>query len=111
MKPNEIKVPREKLVLANTEGRLRDKELVTKPISYFRDAWNRFKKNKASIAGAIVILFLVLYAIFAPIVSPYTVSYTDKYYTFTAPKIFNNGVRNKELNETSFCCITLYHNT
>ena len=67
MKPNEIKVPKEKLVLANSEGKLRDKELVTKPISYFRDAFNRFKKNKASIAGAIVIGILILYAIFAPI--------------------------------------------
>lgn len=102
MKPNEIQVPREKLVLANTEGRLHDKELVTKPISYFRDAWNRFKKNKASIGGAIVILILILYAVFAPIISPYSVSYSDKYYTYTAPKIFNNGKRAKDLNETSF---------
>ena len=61
MKPNEISVPKEKLVFASSEGRLHDKELVTKPISYFRDAWNRFKKNKASIAAAIVIAILGLY--------------------------------------------------
>ena len=107
MKPNEIKVPKEKLVLANSEGKLRDKELVTKPISYFRDAFNRFKKNKASIAGAIVIGILILYAIFAPIFSPYTVSYSDEQYRYTLPKIFNkadfiDGCAKKELNETMF---------
>ncbi|MDD7735358.1 MAG: ABC transporter permease [Bacilli bacterium] len=101
MKPNEISVPKEKLVFASSEGRLHDKELVTKPISYFRDAWNRFKKNKASIAAAIVIAILGLYAIIAPIISPYSVSYKDPYYVFTAPKIFG-GTRNKSGNEATF---------
>ena len=39
-------LPKEKFSFANADRKLHDKELVTKPISYFRDAWNRFKKNK-----------------------------------------------------------------
>ena len=107
MKPNEIKLSKEKFVFASSEGRLHDKELVTKPVSYFKDAWNRFKRNKASIVGAIVIGILVLYALFAPIFSPYTVSYNDANYRYTAPKIFENidfldGCRNKDVNEQTF---------
>jgi oligopeptide transport system permease protein len=107
MKPSEIQVPKEKLVLANSEGRLHDKELVTKPISYFRDAFNRFKRNKGSILGAIVIGVLVLYAIIAPIFSPYTVAYNDDYFRYTLPKVsdkfdFLDGCEEKELNENSF---------
>ena len=90
MKPEEFKLPKEKFVLVNEDKKLRDKELVTKPVGYFRDAMNRFAKNKGSIIGAIVIGILVLYAIIAPIVSPYTVSYNDAYYAKTLPKIFNS---------------------
>lgn len=107
MKPNEIQVPKEKLVLANSDGRLHDKELVTKPISYFKDAFNRFKRNKGSIVGAIVIGVLVLYAIIAPIFSPYTVSYNDDYFRYTLPKVsdkfdFLDGCEKKKLNENTF---------
>lgn len=107
MKPNEIKLPKDKFVFASSEGRLHDKELVTKPVSYFRDAWNRFKRNKASIAATIVIAFLVLYALIVPFISPYTVSYSDEYYRYTAPKVFENidfldGCREKYVNEQTF---------
>lgn len=107
MKYNDIKIPKEKFAFANTEGRLRDKELVTKPIGYFKDAFNRFKKNKGSIAGAIIIAILALYAILAPIFSPFTVSYSDPYYRFTLPKVFNNvdwldGCAEKKSNQLTF---------
>ena len=109
MKPEEIKVPKEKFVLVNENKKLHDKELVTKPVGFFKDAMYRFSRNKGSIVGAIVIGILVLYAIIAPIFSPYTVSYNDVKYRFTLPKLFNSekidfldGAARKTLNENRF---------
>lgn len=90
MRPEEYKISKEKFNLVNENKRLHDKELVTKPVGYFKDAMYRFSRNKGSIFGAIVIGILVLYSIIAPIFSPYTVSYKDNYYSRTLPKLFDS---------------------
>lgn len=59
-------IPAEKFVFASTEGRLHDQKLDTKPVGYMRDAFNRFRRNKASLVAAIIILLLALYAIIGP---------------------------------------------
>lgn len=59
-------IPAEKFAFASVEGRLHDQKLDTKPVGYFRDAFNRFKRNKASLVAAIIILLLVVYAIVGP---------------------------------------------
>ena len=109
MRPEEVKVPKEKFVLVNENKKLKDKELVTKPVGFFMDAMHRFAKNKGSIVGAIVIGILVLFAIVVPIISPYTVSYRDTYYRYTLPKLFDSdnidfldGCTTKTVNETTF---------
>ena len=79
-------IPKEKFVLVNENKKLRDKELVTKPVGFFKDAMNRFARNKGSIVGAIVIGLLVLFALIVPLFSQYTVAYNDTYYKFTLPK-------------------------
>ena len=110
MTDEELKnLPNEKFKLVNEDKKLRDKELVTKPVGFFMDAMHRFAKNKGSIVGAIVIGILVLYAIIAPIISPYSVSYNDTYYRYVLPKVFDSenidfldGASNKTLNEATF---------
>ena len=59
-------IPKEKFEFANSGDRITDKKFDDKPIGYFRDAWNRFRKNKASIVAAIIILLIVLYALIVP---------------------------------------------
>ena len=59
-------IPKEKLVLANTGDRIKDQKFEDKPIGYFKDAWRRFCKNKASIVAAIIIICIVLFAIIVP---------------------------------------------
>jgi ABC-type dipeptide/oligopeptide/nickel transport system permease subunit len=41
------------------------------PRSLWRDAWSRLIHNKAAVAGAIVILFFMFVAIFAPVLAPH----------------------------------------
>lgn len=79
-------IPAEKFKFANTEGRLHDVKLDTKPVGYLRDAFRRFCRNKASVVAAVIILILFLFAIFVPIFSPYSVSYRDSRYQKARPK-------------------------
>ncbi len=64
-----------------------DKEIIfdevpkTKARGYFGDALLRFQKNRSSVVAAWILLFLVLFAVLAPIVSPYSVKDQDKTYT------------------------------
>lgn len=48
-----------------------DQEIEGEAIGFFKDAYLRFKKNKASICAAWIILFIILMSIFAPMFSPY----------------------------------------
>jgi len=52
--------------------------------SYYKDSFKRLKKNKAALFCLGVILFLVLLALFAPVVSPYDPTYQD-YASVLAP--------------------------
>lgn len=65
---------------------LHDTKLKTKPVGYFRDAWKRFKKNKASLVALGIIVFLVLFALIAPLASPYDVGFSDSVYRNRIPK-------------------------
>ena len=86
MKPNEYQISSEKFVFVKNDGKLHDKELVTKPVSYLKDAFNRFKRNKASIIAAVIISVLVLFAIIGPWTTNYYVAYKDPYYAYCLPK-------------------------
>ena len=79
-------IPKEKFTLTNVGEKLADKKLDTKPIGYFKDALIRFRKNKSSVVGAIIIFLLLLYALVVPFISNYDVSFRDGYYKLLLPK-------------------------
>ncbi len=104
-------IPKEKFEFANLGERLTDKKFDDKPISYFKDAWLRFKKNKASIGAAIIILLIVAFAIFAPIVNMgrYGADFLDPYYAKKGPRnllLSNIGIANgaveRDFNERGY---------
>lgn len=49
---------------------IHDQAFETKPVSFLRDSFNRFAKNKASIVAAAIILIIALYALIVPFVMP-----------------------------------------
>ena len=111
MKAQDYVISKEKFVFRSDADNIHDTKLETKPISYFRDALNRFCRNKASIVATFIIGILVLFAIIGPIASPYTVAYEDAYYSFAQPKnelfyrlgipFWDGGIK-KEVNEHSY---------
>ncbi len=59
-------IPKEKLAFADSHRVIADTKFEYEPVGYFKDAWNRFRKNKASITAAIIIICIVLFAIIVP---------------------------------------------
>ena len=75
------KIPQEKFEFVQMDGRIHDKKLDTKARTYLQDAMMRFSKNKSSVVAAWILLFLLLYSVLAPIISPYSVYQKEDVYT------------------------------
>lgn len=111
MRAEEYQISSEKFVLHSAGQRLHDEKLETKPVSYLRDAFNRFARNKASITAAIIIGILFLFAIIGPVVTPYKVSDEDANYAYVMPRNeffykhgipFWDGGRNMGVTESAY---------
>ena len=60
-------IPNEKFAFVNAGERLTDQKFEDKPIGYFKDAWIRFRKSKASVVATVIIACIILYAFIAPL--------------------------------------------
>ncbi len=93
------KIPAEKFEFAQAGANIHDEKFKTKPIGYLEDAWIRFRKNKASIVAAIIIMLVALYAIVVPFISNYEIGDKDGTYVKSRPyipalsfmKVFDGG--------------------
>lgn len=65
---------KESFVLVQNDKVLYDESMQTESIGYYKDAWIRFRKNKASVVAAIILLFLIVMAIIGPWFSNYTLN-------------------------------------
>ncbi len=73
-------IPQEKFQFVQMDARLHDSKIETKFRSFFADAMLRFRKNKSSVFAAWILLFLVIFSILAPAISPYEITDKDKLY-------------------------------
>jgi len=80
-------IPAEKFVFVNENRKLSDKKFDDKPISYFKDAWIRFRKNKASVAATVIIVIIILFAFLAPLFNfNYDQTFMDPFYAKKGPR-------------------------
>ena len=79
-------IPAEKFKFVQQDQKIYDQKFDTKPVGYLADAFRRFRKNKSSVFGGIVILLLILFAIFVPVFSRYEISDRDGYYAYCLPR-------------------------
>ena len=80
-------IPDEMFTFAQADETLHDKKLETKPVSFFRDAWRRFSKNKSSIVGMVIIVVLMLFSFLTPLFSRYKTTDTFGFYAKALPKL------------------------
>ncbi len=102
-------IPKKKFAFVQKEERIHDEKLKTKSISYFGDAWIRFRTNKSAVIAFSLIMLLLLFAIIVPFVSNYTVAFRDGYYKTVLPKCswfagtgFWDGGRNEKQSEAGY---------
>ena len=100
-------IPVEKFRFAKRDDLYHDSKFETKPVSYFQGAFKRFCKNKGAVVAGIVIAALVLFAIFAPLFTPFQPAYYDMSYAHVTPRAnffvengieFWDGCKDKETN-------------
>ena len=70
----------EEFEFVQKDAHLHDTKLETKSRSFFQDALRRFAKNKSSVVAAWILLFLVIFSLVSPSLSPYTIKDKDKLY-------------------------------
>ena len=104
-------IPADKFKFAERTDLHHDSKFDTKPVSYFQGAFRRFAKNKGAVVGGIVIICLVLFALIAPLFTPFAPAYYDQVYGHTPPKSklmekigvdFWDGYRKKETSELAY---------
>ncbi len=88
-------IPAEKFRFVQENEKLSDKELQTKARGFFADAMLRFSKNKSSVIATWILAFMILYAIVAPMLSPYDIQDKDNIYVNYPP--FVRSIADKDL--------------
>ncbi len=86
----EQKIPPEAFEFVKGDGEGAEQVRTGKSVGFFRDAWGRFSKNKSSIAGLVIIAVLLLFSLFAPLFSRYSVGDVDGHYKDVLPKAFSS---------------------
>ena len=80
-------IPADKFQFHQKDKRITDQKLETKSISYFRDVWIRFKKDKSAVVAFALIVFLLLFSIIVPLFSPMDVNFREENYKYMLPKL------------------------
>jgi len=75
-----------KFRLAQRQGQT-EQAVRGKSVGYFKDALRRFIKNKGALVALIVIAAQLLFALFAPLFSSYSVEFRDPYYLKVPPAL------------------------
>ena len=104
-----MNIPAEKFRLVHDGERIHDKKFEDKPVGYFKDAWLRFRKSRASVTAAIIIICIVIYAILAPLlITTHDETFMVNYYAkkparVTALRdtigIMDGGINRQNINE------------
>ena len=79
--------------LVQTDIRITDRQLDSKPTTFFKDAFRRFCKNKSSVVGAVILSVLVVMAIFVPWLSPHNIENVRTERTLSGAQAFRGRHR------------------
>ena len=74
MNNNYQHIPQDRFEFVQLATQLHDSKLETKARNFFQDAMLRFSKNKSSVVAAWILLFLVIFSLISPLISPYDIT-------------------------------------
>ena len=87
----DIEITDDDFTLTEVDSTIHEQKFQTKPTTFAKDAFRRFRKNKSSVAAAFILGTLVVLSIAVPLIDQSDVenSHPDEYYL--SPKLFNAG--------------------
>lgn len=86
-----IEISKKNFTLKNKDESIHDLKLKSKPTTFFKDALKRFRKNKSSVTGAIILGLLLLLSVIVPLVDTSDIVSQHPNETFLEPKLFPSG--------------------
>jgi oligopeptide transport system permease protein len=81
------KIAKEKFTFVQREGKIFDKEFETKPVGYFQDAMSRFARNKTNVIASGILLTIILFSIFQPLITDKNYVNQESSIAFLPPRI------------------------
>lgn len=69
------------------QEQLTTKEQIRPSLTFWQDAWRRFKKNKLAVAGMIGVLIVTIFGLLGPFMTPYSYSYQQTDYSNVPPQL------------------------
>src|SRR5690554_4321751 len=70
-------IEKEKFAFINDEITIKDEKFKVKPIGYYQDAWNRFRKNRASVLALYFIMVILIFTLIGPYLRGYDLPRTE----------------------------------
>ena len=77
--------------LIDTDSIVHEQKFETKPTTFIKDCFRRFKKNKSSVVAAFILGFLLIMSVFIPAVDRNDITTPHPESTYLSPKLFNSG--------------------
>lgn len=82
-----IKTTKNDFQFVGQERKVYDQQIEGKPIGYLQDAFIRFRKNKANLVAAVILMLLILMAIFVPVVTTKNYVEIEEQLTYLSPRV------------------------
>ena len=89
--PAEEAITADDFTLTEVDSSIHEQKFQTKPTTFTKDAFRRFKKNKSSVAATYILGTLILLSIVIPIVDRSNIKDSHPDEIFLSPKLFNAG--------------------
>ena len=89
--PAEEEITADDFTLTEVDSTIHEQKFQTKPTTFTKDAFRRFKKNKSSVAATYILGTLVLLSIVVPLVDRNDIENSHPEEIFLSPKLFNAG--------------------
>lgn len=88
---HEVTLDKDLFAFNQADKKIHDVSFKSKPATFLKDAWIRFRKNKSSIAATIILGLIVLLALLLPVTISYDTTTVHASETLLAPKLFAAG--------------------
>lgn len=91
MEDKKIEFMPDDFVLVQSDKKIYDTKLQTKPTTFFKDALRRFAKNRSSVVAGVLLGILILFTVFFPMFSTHNIETVNTPEAFLEPKLFEAG--------------------